>query len=312
MSYPKPTKTFAWATAGTATAPSGGKQAAGWAVGERPPAETQNWLTQATGEWTVYANYVFFDAGTTTDTTAQTGPGIYLGEFRDAAVFLSESSVANDYAIVRMLSDNYTDLILQPDILRAAEVQVGDPDEADTGGSLIVSPTTRATPASIIRHVDKTDPADVAIFESGAFSPLSSAALVGATVPLDTVLTRENLVKAAVVVAWVRVSSANTILIGSGYNFSAVTTPSNGVMEIQLDQFDITNPARAHVSLVPMASAGQSPLGYALDQTASAVYDETTGVITLTLLGENTATGNFVLFGAAAHEHRARVYVTLY
>ena len=40
-----------WASGGTRTDPGAGKEASGWAVSERPPAEWWNWILGAIGDW---------------------------------------------------------------------------------------------------------------------------------------------------------------------------------------------------------------------------------------------------------------------
>ena len=57
-----------WASGGTRTDPGAGKEASGWAVSERPPAQWWNWILGAIGDWlswsetSIDANEVLLDA----------------------------------------------------------------------------------------------------------------------------------------------------------------------------------------------------------------------------------------------------------
>ncbi len=51
----EPTDDPVWATdGGTTLEPSGGKQAAGWVVDEKPPARFMNWWMNLVYQWVVY------------------------------------------------------------------------------------------------------------------------------------------------------------------------------------------------------------------------------------------------------------------
>src|SRR4029077_6050040 len=47
----KPNSTFQWATSGPITVPTSGKQAAGFAAGERGAAQYFDWLLNGAGQW---------------------------------------------------------------------------------------------------------------------------------------------------------------------------------------------------------------------------------------------------------------------
>lgn len=53
-----PTPPTAWASTGSKIAPSAGKQAAGWTVNERPPAEWINWLDNNRDAWLAFVSQV--------------------------------------------------------------------------------------------------------------------------------------------------------------------------------------------------------------------------------------------------------------
>ena len=52
----KPTERIPdWASGGTRTDPGAGKEASGWAVSERPPAQWWNWILGAIGDWLTWS-----------------------------------------------------------------------------------------------------------------------------------------------------------------------------------------------------------------------------------------------------------------
>lgn len=59
--FSKPSDVFKWSTGGTITTPTGAKQIAGWAVGEKPPAEFMNWLQNGGYQWYAWLNERVFD-----------------------------------------------------------------------------------------------------------------------------------------------------------------------------------------------------------------------------------------------------------
>lgn len=99
----KPTKRPRWAdSGGSIVEPSEGKKDLGWAAGDRPPAQTFNWLLNLTWQWFEWLDGFFTSAGAFStpanqDITAGAGGDVIVsagGEFKHGEVTLVVSGAA--------------------------------------------------------------------------------------------------------------------------------------------------------------------------------------------------------------------------
>lgn len=99
----KPVTLPLWATTGTITVPSGGKQAIGWVFDEKPPADYLNWYQHLTYTWIQYLDTFEGEAHTWTaintyqqavvfDTTAPVAVESYLFNVADSNVKVASNN----------------------------------------------------------------------------------------------------------------------------------------------------------------------------------------------------------------------------
>lgn len=270
----KPTLIYTWALSGLAVEPTVGKKASGWSVGERPPSATENWLNQANGAWINYLDGVIYDANTTTDGSPDVGPGLYLGPNRDAALYVEDTSISGDTALVRLLSDNYAECIFQPDAIRADKVRTGRLELNDSSGSNTDIARLELSSDSPESGLDtfvefNTNGGNPCYVRAHAFSPLGTAndIFTANVMPLDRVVCRENFLKAWVAFTFTRVSAgAPTISVLSSYNVTSVTGPDEVFTVNVTDSaggligYDLSITPRGVVGGAAFSAAADTPL----------------------------------------------------
>ena len=114
-----------WASGGTRTDPGAGKEASGWAVSERPPAQWWNWLLGAIGDWLTWSETSIDDledAGSKVLGSIATSTGTSVGSVEGVNLNIA-SVVSSDDSQGRVtvnfttsFADIYYEVIVTPGI----------------------------------------------------------------------------------------------------------------------------------------------------------------------------------------------------
>lgn len=260
----KPTLVYTWALSGTATAPTLGKQASGWAVGERPPAPTENWLNQANGAWITYLDGVFTDYTTTLSVGSEVGTQIALGNNR-ARLRVDEYTGALGIADVVLTTDAVFGRFNVQGV-RTGRVELNDAGGINTDvARLELSADSPETGLDTFVEFN-TNGGNPCYVRSFAFSPTGSQndAFTAAVMPLDEIVCEGNFVKAH---CEVRVTLSGGVfsvaLEGTGYNVGVPSYPTTTVFVPITDNANVVGQIRAAVrqttgstSVLPFAISG--------------------------------------------------------
>lgn len=308
----KPTLIYTWALSGTATEPTVGKKASGWAVGERPPRATENWLNQANGAWITYLDGVFTNYSTVLSVGTEVGTQIALGNNR-ARLRVDEYPGALGITDVSLRVDSIFGRFSVQGV-RTGRLEINDPAGLNTDVARLEL-SSDSPESGLDTFVEfNTDGGNPCYVRAHAFAPLGTAndIFTANVMPLDQVVCRGNYAQAAASVIWTRASGTNSALTVTGYNIASVASPSNGVLEIQLTDFTSGLVGVPHVSIVARNALGTPFYAYALNSTGAVSYNSATGLITVNIVGEETGTGNMLAFGAPTNTHNAQIFVVLY
>jgi len=308
MTLPKPTNDFEWATnALNVVQPSTGKQLAGWAEGERPPASFVNWLYQTVGLWLVYLNTLFFNRSTSYDTgPAQVGPELRLGPNGEIRLGVEQVDAANlDEAELRLTTNgSVAHSGLRADVLRADAVVVGL-DDPNNQAAFEVAPSSPAGAGVTVALTDE-GVAQAALL----VNTLALRATAAAHIPRDGGLRRENVVKAYARILFGRLNGVVQVFnIEHSYNLNTGGAAFvAGTFSIPVAD-NAAGLIQGHVqaSLVPVApSAGVviTSCGFGSPPSYSG------GAILFSLIQNDG--GASVPFGDPNVEARALIYLELY
>lgn len=235
----KPTLIYTWALSGTATEPTVGKKASGWAVGERPPRATENWLNQANGAWITYLNGVFTNVTTTlTGGGTRTTEGINLGTVTVGV--REEPNTGLGRAFLSVQASGLSPVLESTSLRALARYEFH-------GAGLLAEPALRLDPARSPLIAGPHAAAEWAVFTAGGGKvivrqgavgvDMTAAEAVASGASLDEALNRGNLVKAhAEVVVTLTGGVFSAALRGAAYNVASVSYPTT-LVRVTLTNF---------------------------------------------------------------------------
>jgi hypothetical protein len=132
-----------WASGGTTTDPGGAKEAAGWLVSERPPANWWNWILSSFGQWLGWSETSIDDLETA---VAEIPDAIYT--LKAMAIVTTGASLSLDYGFnvnsVSTPATSYVRCVLPAGLLDSETTSVGvisDNNGGTTVGGAMYSPT---------------------------------------------------------------------------------------------------------------------------------------------------------------------------
>lgn len=246
----KPTLIYTWALSGLAVEPTVGKKASGWAVGERPPSATENWLNQANGAWINYLDGVFTNVTTTiTGGGTRTTGGLSLGSMVVGVREEPNTGLGRSFLSVQASG-------LAPVVESASFRALGRYEFH--GAGLLAEPALLLDAARSPLIAGPHAAAEWVVFTAGGGKVIVRQGAVGVNMTaaeatasgavLDEALNRGNLVKAhAEVVVTLTGGVFSAALRGAAYNVASVSYPTTSVRITLTDFANVVGQVRLAV-----------------------------------------------------------------